>query len=136
MLMSLIPTRVHGILDYLVGLLLIAAPWLVGFADNRAATMVPVVLGVGTIVYSLITNYELALVRVLPMNAHLGIDLLSGLVLAASPWLFHFSGRIVWPHVTVGIMEILIVLISCRVPSVLPSSAGRNSGSIGQTGVA
>ena len=117
MLASIIPTRVHGMIDYIVGVLLIAAPWLFGFADNRPAMMVPVVLGAGTIVYSLITAYELGAVRILPMSAHLVIDLLAGVLLLASPWMFNFADRIRWPHVTVGIMEIVVVLISSRVPS-------------------
>jgi len=31
--MRFIPTKVHGILDYVVGVALIAAPWLFGFAN-------------------------------------------------------------------------------------------------------
>ena len=30
--MRFIPTRIHGVLDYAVGVLLVAAPWLFGFA--------------------------------------------------------------------------------------------------------
>ncbi len=127
MISSLIPTRVHGILDYVVGLLLIAAPWLFGFSDNHAALMVPVVFGISTIVYSLITNYELAIVRVLPMSIHLWIDLLAGVVLATSPWLFHFSGRIIWPHTAAGLAEIVIVLMSSRVPSFMPPDSSGNN---------
>jgi hypothetical protein len=119
MLASLIPTRVHGILDYLMGVLLIAAPWLFGFADVRPAMMIFVVLGISVIIYSLITDYELGAARVLPMPVHLWLDLLSGLLLAASPWLFGFADRIAWPHVTFGLLEVGAALVSSRVPSTM-----------------
>ena len=135
MLASIIPTRVHGIIDYVVGILLIAAPWLFGFAHIRAAMLVPVILGAGTILYSLLTDYELSLARLIPMPAHLGIDLVAGIVLLASPWLFGFSGQITWPHVTVGIMEIMVVLISSRVSS-RTSGSDMGTGNMSRPGMA
>ena len=82
-----------------MGIVLIALPWLVGFSDNRPATYVMVILGVGAIAYSLLTNYELGAIHVIPMMGHLWLDLLSGVLLTFSPWLFGFSNRITWPHV-------------------------------------
>ncbi len=35
--MRFIPTRIHGMMDYLMGVLLIVAPCLFGFADGGAA---------------------------------------------------------------------------------------------------
>ncbi len=104
--MRLIPTRVHGILDYLVGALLVAAPWLFGFARGGAETWTPVVLGAGLIGYSLFTDYELGAIRKIPMNVHLWLDMAGGVLLAASPWLFGFADVIVWPHLAVGLIEI------------------------------
>src|SRR5215213_2483256 len=101
--MRFISTQVHGVLDYLVGVLLIAVPWILGFDGTGAAQWVPVILGVAAIIYSLLTRYELGMARVIPMSVHLWLDALSGLLLAASPWLFGFSD-IVWvPHVVVGL---------------------------------
>ena len=114
--MQFIPTRVHGVLDYLVGLLLIVAPWLFGFADNSAATYVPVVLGIGALLYSVMTRYELGLIRVLPMTVHLAMDIASGVLLAASPWLFGFADRIAWPHVVFGLLEIGVAIMTQRTP--------------------
>jgi hypothetical protein len=114
--MRFIPTKVHGILDYLVGILLIAAPWLLGFARGGAETIVPVVLGAGAILYSLFTDYELGLVKRIPMGTHLTLDVISGIFLAASPWLFGFSNLIWQPHVIVGIIEICAGLMTQRVP--------------------
>lgn len=39
--MRFIPTRIHGILDYVIGVALIAAPWIFGFSDQRAAMWEP-----------------------------------------------------------------------------------------------
>jgi hypothetical protein len=47
--MRFIPTRIHGIMDYAMGLLLIAAPWIFRFNRGGAETWVPVILGIGAI---------------------------------------------------------------------------------------
>ena len=115
--MRFIPTSIHGILDYIIGLLLIAAPWLFGFANGGAETWVPVILGVGVIGYSAFTDYEYSLVRSLSMTAHLGLDVAGGLLLAASPWLFQFADHVWIPHVAVGLMEIGTALMTQTRPS-------------------
>lgn len=106
--MKFITTRVHAVLDYVVGVILIAAPWLLGFNDGTAAQWVPVILGAITIIMSLMTAYEGGIVKTIPMSAHLTMDILSGVVLAASPWLFGFADRIYWPHLLFGLLEILV----------------------------
>ncbi|MHB1225260.1 MAG: SPW repeat domain-containing protein, partial [Gemmatimonadaceae bacterium] len=80
--MRFLPTRIHGVLDYLVGLLLVAAPWLLDLDRGGAGTWVPVILGAGAIVYSLFTDYELGLVCSIGMPVHLALDAASGVVLA------------------------------------------------------
>jgi hypothetical protein len=120
--MKIIPRKIHGILDYLVGIVLIAAPWILGFADNGPATYVPVVLGVGALLYSLLTNYELGVLRVIPFRVHLILDVLSGLLLAASPWLFGFADRVYLPHLLVGIFEVLAGLMTRNASSFAETS--------------
>jgi hypothetical protein len=115
--MRFIPTRVHGMMDYIVGLLLIAAPWLFGFADETTAgTWIPVILGISVILYSLITDYELSIAKVLPMSVHLMLDLGGGAFLAISPWLFGFADVVWVPHVVVGVLEIGTALMTHSVP--------------------
>src|SRR5690606_13344607 len=115
--MRFIETKTHGYLDYIMGLLLIAAPWIVGFAEGGAETWVPVILGAGVIVSSLITDYELGATPQISMRTHLTLDLLGGILLAVSPWLFGFS-EIVWvPHLVVGLLEIGAALMTKREPS-------------------
>ena len=104
--MRFIPTRYHAPLDHIVGAGLIAAPWIFQFSEHTAATVVPIVLGIGLIVYSLFTNYELGLWKVAPMAVHNLIDIAAGGLLAASPWIFGFADDTanVWvPHLVVGI---------------------------------
>jgi hypothetical protein len=120
-----LPTRVHGMLDYLLGALLIAAPWLFGFAVDGAEQWVPVAVGAGVLLYSLFTDYELGLVKKLQMPAHLLLDALGGLLLAASPWMFGFDERVWMPHVIIGAIEIVIVAITNTVPGYERRRAGR-----------
>ncbi len=123
--MRFIPTRVHGVLDYLVGALLIAAPWLLNFNRGGAETWIPVILGVGALLYSLLTNYELGVVRRIPMTTHLGLDAASGLLLAVSPWLFGFSDFVFWPHLILGVFEIIAALTTKTTPRVAAEPAPR-----------
>jgi hypothetical protein len=119
--MRFIPTRVHGVLDYLVGIALIAAPWLFGFAEvGGAAVVIPIVLGIGLIVYSLFTRYEWGPFGFIPMPVHLVFDIVASLFLALSPWLFGFADEAVnvWlPHVLVGVTVIIVVLFSQPQPA-------------------
>ena len=111
-----LPTRVHGMLDYLLGALLIAAPWLFGFAAGGAEQWVPVALGAGVLLYSAFTDYELGLVKKLQMPAHLLLDALGGLLLAASPWMFGFDERVWMPHVVFGLIEAATTAVTNTVP--------------------
>ncbi len=104
--MRFIPTRVHGMLDYLLGIVLIVAPWVLGFDEGGARTWLPVVLGAGVIAYSLLTNYELGVIKTIPMPVHLGLDVVGGIVLAISPWLFGFADDGWIPYLVLGILEI------------------------------
>lgn len=116
--MRFISTRAHGFVDYLMGVLLVAAPWLLfNSAENAAATWVPVVLGLAGLLTSLMTAYELGLVKLIPMPAHLGADVLVGAVLVLSPWLFGFADEVWLPHVALGILEIGLALMTQTRPS-------------------
>lgn len=113
-----IPTSVHGVLDYLVGIALILAPWIFGFSYvGGIAVVLPIILGIVLILYSLVTKYELGIpgIKFLPMPYHLIIDFVAAAFLALSPFIFGFVSRPpnVWlPHLIVGIVVILVVIVS------------------------
>lgn len=117
-----IPTKVHGALDYIVAIALIAAPWIFGFADKGgAAVIIPIVLGIGLFLYSLFTKYEWGLVKVLGMPYHLIVDVIASVALATSPFIFGFYDMNMWnvwlPHVVVGITVIIVVIFSQTQPA-------------------
>ena len=110
----MITTRIHGVLDYGLGLILIVAPYLFGFANGGMEQWVPTIVGAATIIMSLVTRYELSIAKIIPLPIHLAIDLLAGVLLAASPWIFGFSQTIWWPHLVAGLVEIVVVVLTQR----------------------
>jgi hypothetical protein len=122
-MMRFIPTRTHGVLDYTVGLLLLIAPWLFDFARGGAETWVPVALGAAALLYSVFTDYELGAVRKIPMPVHLTLDLVNGVLLAASPWLFGFAAEVWVPHLLLGLFEIAAALMTQKQPAYVVGAA-------------
>jgi hypothetical protein len=109
----IIPTGVHGALDYLASGVNLAFPRLLGLHDAPWAARVPRIDGVAGAGYSLITDYELGALKVLPMPVHLAFDAAKGVFMAASPWLFGFAenGTRYWlPHVLMGSADVLAAM--------------------------
>lgn len=110
MIARLIPTRVHGVLDYLFGVMYIVLPLLLNWPQPAATILM--VLGAGVLLYSILTRYELGLLKLLPMPVHLVIDLLGGLLLILLP-----TFGLVDPSVrnwfwALGAVELIIALVS------------------------
>ena len=80
----------HGTIEYVVGVLLIAAPFLFAF-DSNAAVAVSVVAGVLLIAIAASTEGPTSLINSLPLAVHLLLDLALSAVLIAAPFLFGFS---------------------------------------------
>lgn len=121
--MRIVPTLAHAVIDYIVGVLLLTLPWLLGLGPG-AATWAPTAAGAVLMAASVCTKYELGVFRVLPMPAHLALDGLTGLVLvlAALPWtgMVRFTpGGWIFPC-TVGVLEIVLALITRTDPAYAP----------------
>ncbi|MCF2446720.1 SPW repeat protein [Dyadobacter sp. CY345] len=114
--MKILSTKVHGILDYLSGILLIALPWILGFDDVETASRVVLVVGVMILLMSVLTNYEAGFLKRIPMNVHLNIDIVTGLLLAASPWILGFSDQVYLPHLIMGLFETVAAAATYRQP--------------------
>ena len=80
--MKLFSTRTHGVLDYSSVILLIALPRALGW--SKPVTNLLTGSALATLIYSLLTRYELGAVKRLSMPAHLALDRTSGLALCAA----------------------------------------------------
>ncbi len=112
----MLSTRTHGVLDYLVGILLIAAPFLFDFDRGGAETWVPIIVGAVILLQALMTDFEVGMFRAMSMNMHLNMDYLIGIFLAASPWIFNFDEYVYLPHLIVGIGIVLEAMMTRTVP--------------------
>ena len=104
-----IDSTLHGATDYTVGTLLMTAlPRLAGIEGTRSASQIRAV-GAIHAGYSVFTNYPLGAVKVLPYKAHLAIDALGALALAATPFVTgqYKKGGDQWvPHVALCMFEL------------------------------
>jgi hypothetical protein len=130
-MIRLIPTKLHGILDYIVSTILIFLPWVAGFTIYNGARWVMVILGILGIIYSLVTRYEAGYVGLISMQTHLIFDAVVGLFLMASPWLLNFVQYVYLPHVIAGLL-ILIITICTKPDSTKSPKPDLSPGSPGK----
>ena len=104
-----VDATLHGVVDYSAGaLLLTALPKLANVEGTRSARQIRIA-GAVHAAYSAITDYPLGAVKVLPFKAHLAIDALGALALAATPFVTgQFKrGTSQWvPHVALSLFEL------------------------------
>ena len=104
-----IDSTLHGVTDYTVGTLLMTAfPRLAGIEGTPSARQIRVT-GALHAAYSTVTDYPLGIVKLLPYKAHLALDALGALALAATPFVTgqYKKGRKQWvPHVGVCLFEL------------------------------
>lgn len=91
--MRFVPTIVHGLADYVVGFVVIALPLYFGWPESPRVVFVAT--GLFVIVYSLLTDYELGLFRLLRIRFHLLLDAFFGIGVLLAPTLLSFppNGR-------------------------------------------
>jgi len=87
-----IPRFVHGLLEYVAGVLFIAAPIVLTF-DSGAATAISIVIGVVVLTIAATTDGPTSLVNSLPLTAHVALDYVLAVLLVAMPFVAGFSGE-------------------------------------------
>jgi|SRR3954452_20055715 len=85
-----IPPLVHGILDYVLAGVLIAAPFVLSF-DEDAPTVLAIVAGLGALLLAAFTAWTTGIVKSIPVHAHAILDYLLCILLIVSPFLFGFN---------------------------------------------
>jgi hypothetical protein len=109
--MTQMSTRTHGVLDFATAGTLVALPRVLGWGERVTDTLTKV--AIGTLGYSLLTDYEYGVLRVLPMRGHLAIDAMSGVALCAAPAMFPEEERSTHAAlVALGLFEIGAALLT------------------------
>jgi hypothetical protein len=123
-----IPAFVHGVLEYIAGALLIAAPFLFAF-DSDAATAVSIVAGVVVLLITASTAIPTGLTKSIPVPAHVVLDFLLGILLIAVPFLFGFSddGTATPFFIVFGVVHLLITIATRFLPEERPSRRSRRT---------
>lgn len=86
-----IPAAVHGLIEYVAGILFVAAPFLFSFTAD-AATAASIVAGVLILIIAASTAQPTGLIKSIPVQAHVVLDYILAVLLIAAPFLFGFSG--------------------------------------------
>jgi hypothetical protein len=106
--MKIIPKFYHGVLDYLSGLLLLAGPNLFRFADIGGVTeWLPRIVGLMILLQALMTDYELGVMKVIPIAMHLMADYAIGALLLVAPFVFGISDRSVKATMLLLVMALI-----------------------------
>lgn len=66
-----------------------------------------VIAGILVLLLAMTTDYEGGLFKKILMPLHLAFDRLIGSILGASPWFWGFDDRIIWPHLSMGLLLLL-----------------------------
>jgi len=82
----------HGLIEYVAGVLLIAAPFMFDFKSG-AATALAIVAGILVLAVAASTEGPTGMIASIPTQVHVGIDYALVAILVASPFLFSFSGE-------------------------------------------
>ena len=110
-----IDSTLHGATDYTVGTLLMTAfPRLAGVQGTRSAAQIRAT-GAIHAGYSTITDYPLGILKLVPYKAHLAIDALGAVALAATPFATGQwrKGRRQWvPHVGLCLFELAALALT------------------------
>ena len=110
-----IDATLHGVVDYSAGTFLLTAfPKLAGIEGTESARQVRA-SGAFHAAYSTVTDYPLGLVKLLPYKAHLAVDAIGALAIAATPFVTGqwTKGRKHWvPHLALAAFELTSLLMT------------------------
>ncbi len=110
----------HGVLDYLAAGALMVLPFLLGF--DGIERWLSVAGGAGLILYSLATDYTFGVIKLVPFDTHLLLDLTAAGAFVAAPFALGFgmAATIYYPVMAAGV----IVVVLCSARDRLPAGSG------------
>lgn len=110
---NIIPPKTHAYIDYITAASLLTLPLVFGGKKKGAETYLPLAMGAGVLMQSLLTGYDSHQRKEkMNMDTHLKLDYAGGALLALSPFLFGFRKRSWAPHLLMGVSELAIALFT------------------------
>jgi hypothetical protein len=109
-----IPQDVHSVMDY-VDAASIGSGYFMADEDDDAACLASIALAAAGAGVSLMTDYRLSLVKVIPIEVHEAIDYAWGMAAIAAPFVFGYwksSPRTALTHIMTGAGTILASLFT------------------------
>ena len=118
---KILTPAMHGLLDYAAAAGLIVLPFLLDLgATSPMARWLSVVAGIGLVIYSLVTDYALGLLRVLSFRAHLVLDVAAAVVFIAAPFALGWEGLVLGYYLVMGLGVIAVVALSTMERQAVP----------------
>jgi drug/metabolite transporter (DMT)-like permease len=105
--MKFISSRTHTYIGWVVGVALVAAPWIFQFDEVSPAKWSAILVGLFILVNEAVTTSPASPMKIVPMRVHVMLDVVTGIFLAVTPFLFQFSDEDAnaWvPHIVVGLL--------------------------------
>jgi hypothetical protein len=108
-----VPLPLHGLIEYGIGVLSIAAPFLFSF-ETDLATVVSILIGAAVLVLAVVTAAPTGLVRSLPLDSHIVLDYVLAVVFVASPFVFGFTddGPALAYFLVLGVAHLLMTVLT------------------------
>lgn len=124
-----IPRVVHGVVEYLIGALLVAGPFLFDF-DTGEAKAVAVVMGVAIIALAAATAGPPGLIDQIALPTHAVLDYVVAGILIASPFVFGFTddGEPTALLIVVGLAYLVVSIATRYLPERSEDSGGHLGG--------
>jgi len=87
-----ISTTFYGFFKYITSLTLIASPWLFHLVNvSSAALLLPMYIGWLQLILTIFVDTKGSMIRQLPLQMNLVLDVVMGFILLVSPWLYTFA---------------------------------------------
>src|SRR5690242_10518482 len=120
-----VPVFVHGVLEYVVGVLLVAAPFLFSY-DSGAAIAASIVLGLALLALTASSALPTGLVKTVPVSLHVGADVALAALLVVSPFVLGFQDEAAPTALclALGVLHLLLT-IATRFPGGRRAKAAR-----------
>lgn len=104
-----VPKVVHGAIEYLAGLALIAMPLLLEI-EAEAAVALPVIVGILVLVVAAATERPPGLIELIPLEIHVVLDFVLAVFLIATPFVFGFTEEFLPTVIFVGLGVVHLLL--------------------------